>query len=450
MNEVGTPALSMELGETDGFKAMQAAGKRGMGETRDLIAMASQVGTAVHYSHMAGVAHRDIKPENILLVRAEGDVSTLNGCVAKLCDFGAASIATVVPPAGTLPPPLMSSSTVGSSQYCAPEVLQLHAARLAVSRAGSKPPAQGSAEHTLLHCQRTIAQGRYNTYAADVWSFAVSMYVLGSRKVPFKSAVPSDYRFRAFVAATQPEIAASEVWRATLATLRAPTAKEASFTWTWPSHFSPLLVDLLSQCLRVDPAQRPDITSLLQHTWFSGASLVPWIAPMAEEKPSKPVSLPTLGPGGSSVVSGSTPGSSQPPVFAAGSGGGGGGGSVAGSEGGSSGSSAYSGTSSVLPFRQALQGSLTHSTHGSGSPSASIPRAGEVGATPAIMAPWPTPQQAAPFLPSSSVRPVAVQAACGGGKGEDLPSAAAPVRAPSEVGSVADVDLTKRHRDGAV
>ena len=74
-------------------------------DLEDCIAIAEQMGSALHYAHRRGVVHRDIKPSNVLLDE-EG--------WAYLCDFGVAKAFGSVPLTQT-------GSTLGTPRYMSPE-----------------------------------------------------------------------------------------------------------------------------------------------------------------------------------------------------------------------------------------------------------------------------------------------------------------------------------------
>ena len=235
---------------------MARAGRRGLTDGRRLRRVARQVAAAIAFCHSRGVAHRDIKPENVLLMQA---VSSHLDIHTKLCDFGAAAVSQQPPEttaAGALaaPPPMTCRNTVGSSQYCAPEIMEIYNAQ---KHSGMKAHKTSDSQSPASAC--------YDPYAADVWSWAVTVYVLGSRKVPFKRADMADYRFRAFLAATQPEALEG------VAPLTDVTTTQATYRWRWPRHFSAALVDLLGSCLRLVPSQRSTMVEVLSHPWMAGA-----------------------------------------------------------------------------------------------------------------------------------------------------------------------------------
>jgi sugar lactone lactonase YvrE/predicted Ser/Thr protein kinase len=77
---------------------------------KELIQIAMQVCSALHYAHEQGVVHRDIKPANILIDEGTG--------VAKVADFGIAQLAEKSTAIGTLTGDHMA---MGTLDYMAPE-----------------------------------------------------------------------------------------------------------------------------------------------------------------------------------------------------------------------------------------------------------------------------------------------------------------------------------------
>ena len=110
----------------------------------------------------------------------------------------------------------------------------------------------------------------YDAFGGDVWSWAITVYVMASSKIPFEEAHIRDPTFVAFLHTTQPwAVAAHPVW-STLAGLGYAAAR--TVRWRWPRSFSPALVELLSSCMRVDPNQRPTMEQVLQHPWMQEKS----------------------------------------------------------------------------------------------------------------------------------------------------------------------------------
>jgi len=103
--------------------------------TVDIIA---QVASALKYTHQHGIAHRDIKPENLLFCSKDREDHTV-----KVIDWGL----------GAYFDHKRMSSSVGSPQYAAPEVLRL--------------------------------ERKEYTSAVDLWSLGVVTYVMLCGKPPF-------------------------------------------------------------------------------------------------------------------------------------------------------------------------------------------------------------------------------------------------------------------------
>ncbi|NUN48308.1 MAG: protein kinase [Candidatus Brocadiae bacterium] len=77
---------------------------------KEMVDIALQVCSALHYAHENGVVHRDIKPANILIDEASG--------IAKVADFGIAQLAEKSTAIGTLTGDHMA---MGTLDYMAPE-----------------------------------------------------------------------------------------------------------------------------------------------------------------------------------------------------------------------------------------------------------------------------------------------------------------------------------------
>lgn len=149
-----------------------------------------QLASAVLHMHQRGVAHRDIKPENILIdVRSD---------TIKLIDFGLSTTER------------MSPSTAGTLDYIAPEVL--------------------------------ICKGRVpiDTYAADVWSCGVVLFVMLTARLPFSGQSDSQ-------------------------TSRAITYGK----FYTPPSVVPLARDLLCGLLHRDPLKRITLDDALQHPFIT-------------------------------------------------------------------------------------------------------------------------------------------------------------------------------------
>ncbi|KAL0222831.1 hypothetical protein P9112_002221 [Eukaryota sp. TZLM1-RC] len=82
--------------------------------------------------------------------------------------------------------------------------------------------------------------GGYSPFKADVWSAGVVLYVMCAGSLPFDHRQGNNELFRQICSGKFPI----------------------------PGHFSPLLVDLITMILTVDPDKRPSIDTILQHEWF--------------------------------------------------------------------------------------------------------------------------------------------------------------------------------------
>lgn len=114
--------------------------KRGALHMAEAIDVMKQVANGVAAAHKCGIIHRDLKPQNILVT---------NGGIAKIADFGIASVQTVtnVTKADTI---------MGSLHYLAPE----------------------------------IARGEKATIQSDIYSLGIMFYELLVGQVPFNGESP--------------------------------------------------------------------------------------------------------------------------------------------------------------------------------------------------------------------------------------------------------------------
>jgi tRNA A-37 threonylcarbamoyl transferase component Bud32 len=112
----GAPFMALEYikGGRELAELMEERRKRGEAWTGDeLIAIFSQILSALAVAHREGLVHRDIKPQNIMLVRVEG-----NPHFVYLLDFGLARAFGDIPGMETL---TAKGAVIGTPQYMAPE-----------------------------------------------------------------------------------------------------------------------------------------------------------------------------------------------------------------------------------------------------------------------------------------------------------------------------------------
>src|SRR6185503_419047 len=91
---------------------------------RWVVEILSQVLSAVAAAHDMEVIHRDLKPENIMILQGQGDEGESTE-LAKVCDFGIATLGNAVVPGQAVHPKGPSVTTdgflVGTPAYMSPE-----------------------------------------------------------------------------------------------------------------------------------------------------------------------------------------------------------------------------------------------------------------------------------------------------------------------------------------
>ena len=115
----GTLYLAMEY--VDGRDLFALLAQRGRLSARRSAHLMSQVLSALAAAHAVGIVHRDVKPENILVVLGEDDDGNPSE-IAKVCDFGIASIVSAVNDGrGAGGARLTQGMVVGTPAYMSPE-----------------------------------------------------------------------------------------------------------------------------------------------------------------------------------------------------------------------------------------------------------------------------------------------------------------------------------------
>jgi len=208
--------------------------------------------------------------------------------MAKLTDWGSAYFSTV--------PDMQAGkargrSARGSTLYSCPEVQLIHV----LSTSPEKSPA-GVPRTDLWPTEATTAQAvaqaqeGYSPYAADVWSFGITVYAMVLGRAPFSVASPASKAFRAFVRATQPRVMEDIAMAPCYDAWNADVGADGQLPhWHWPSSFSPALVDMLSKCLQVREADRATISEIKAHPWFTSPKWMPASMPAGMKVP---VSVP--------------------------------------------------------------------------------------------------------------------------------------------------------------
>lgn len=160
--------------------------------------LATTILKGLAFIHERRQIHRDIKPGNIL-VNARGE--------AKISDFGISRNFDALN--------LSCAKTfTGTTIYMSPERLE----------------------------------GKEYTYAADIWSFGLTIFTLANRAFPFGSTTSKMIGF----------------WELTRC------VREDKIPTLSPEHFSKGLIDLCERCMRKKPNERSSAKELLRHPFLIG------------------------------------------------------------------------------------------------------------------------------------------------------------------------------------
>lgn len=162
--------------------------------------------SSLNHIHSKGIIHRDLKPENLLLRYSESSAPSTASHLTDVC-LADFGLAGYVP----------STTCCGSPSYIAPEVINVGYYLSNANPYDSK---------------------------CDIWSLGVITYILISGKMPFHG---SNFKetFSRIVAGKWGFV--GDIW----------------------SKVTPAAKDFITQCLRMNPKERPCAAELLRHPWVS-------------------------------------------------------------------------------------------------------------------------------------------------------------------------------------
>ncbi len=105
----GSPYIVLEFLEGESLAARMSRGPMPLDEA---LAIARQIGSALHAAHRAGIVHRDLKPDNVFLVPTDGEGARIQ---VKVLDFGISKMR------GNVGVQTQDSTILGTPQYMSPE-----------------------------------------------------------------------------------------------------------------------------------------------------------------------------------------------------------------------------------------------------------------------------------------------------------------------------------------
>ncbi len=147
-----THFLAAEFVQGETLHARLQRDRLPLSETLDLT---TQIASALHAAHQAGIIHRDIKPEN-LMVRPDGIVKVLDFGLAKLTQAPASTTGTKAPGAAGVS--TKAGVVMGTTNYMSPEQ----------------------------------ARGLEVDARTDIWSLGVVLYEMVAGRAPFEGPSASD------------------------------------------------------------------------------------------------------------------------------------------------------------------------------------------------------------------------------------------------------------------
>ncbi|XP_078316817.1 cyclin-dependent kinase-like 4 isoform X8 [Crassostrea virginica] len=180
-----------------------------------------QVLKGTEFCHLHNIIHRDIKPENILVSKSG---------IVKLCDFGFAR--TLAQPGETY------TDYVATRWYRAPELL--------------------------------VGDTKYGR-AVDIWAIGclVAEMLTGEPLFPGDSDIDQLYHIVKCFGNLTPRHKEVFLRNPLFVGMRLPEVREISPLEKKFTRISSQSLDLMKQCLRLDPDERPTCSQLIKHDFFS-------------------------------------------------------------------------------------------------------------------------------------------------------------------------------------
>ena len=177
---------------------------------------------------------------------------------AKLADFGASKVANL----NSLSH--QSNSLRGTPYWMAPEVVQqvrhcdgARCARVSLSPLASPRSGPNSCIPSALPPFAFVARQNAYGFKADIWSVGCTVFEMATGKPPWAHVLPVTAMYHI-------------------------ARRDASIDP--PDFLSPAGQDLIRQCVRYDPADRPAASELIQHPFLTGA-------PMPDPAPTPPAAV---------------------------------------------------------------------------------------------------------------------------------------------------------------
>jgi serine/threonine protein kinase len=247
--------------------------------------LASGIIDAVAFAHENGIAHRDIKPQNILLT---------DRFIPKLSDFGVSAIIDDSPlvtcTEGTiafLPPELLALASPSSLMFSNSDdesslsSWQGSFAALPRQPTGTTPVSRAMSSNNCTPVPPLPSPPTpvVDLFKADVWSLALTFYVVVTGHHPWPLARDAPSLYEAITKKPMSQILKEE---------RRKKNPGLSIE----------MMEFLDGCMRIDPNERLSIFQARDHPWVTGAALTArrWSSPAPEGTISSP-------PMGSSISS---------------------------------------------------------------------------------------------------------------------------------------------------